>query len=89
MSEADQSAYGATVNATRLAVELGEKVRDARETLHLSQRELAARMGRSPAVVSRLESGGVGSSMVTLQRAVDALDLTIDKKLQEIGRAHV
>jgi transcriptional regulator with XRE-family HTH domain len=65
--------------ASRLDV--GEKVRDAREAAGLSQRELAARMGTSQAAVARLEVGGVGATLTTLQRMAAALDLKVTVEL--------
>ena len=63
--------------ATRLAITVGEQIRDAREAAGLTQRELAARMGTSQAAVARLESGGVGATLTTLQRVATALDLRV------------
>jgi transcriptional regulator with XRE-family HTH domain len=86
MSAADRATYDATANATRLALDVGEKVRDAREAARLSQRELASRMGTSQAAVARLEAGGVGATLTTLQRVSDALKLTIDVELRPQAR---
>ena len=47
MSAAQRAEFDATYAATKLALEVGEQVRDARETAGLSQRELASRMGTS------------------------------------------
>ena len=47
----------------------------AREAAGLSQRELARRMGTSQAAIDRLESGGVGATLTTLQRVATALGL--------------
>ena len=54
----------------RLAAEVGERVRAAREQAGLSQRELAERMGTSQAAIARLEAGGVGATLTTLHRVV-------------------
>ena len=59
----------------RLAAEVGEQVRTAREAAGLSQRALAERMGTSQAAIGRLQAGRVGATLTALQR--------------EIGRAHV
>ena len=65
-----------------LALEVGEQVRDARETAGLSQRELAARMGTSQAAIARLEAGGVGATLTTLQKVATALQLEVSVLLR-------
>ncbi len=77
MAPAQRAAFDQTYGATRLALEVGEKVRDAREAAGLNQRDLAARMGTSQAAVARLEAGGVGATLTTLQKVATALDLKI------------
>ena len=67
--------------ATRLALDVGEKVRNAREAAGLSQRELASRMRTSQAAVARLEAGGVGATLTTLQKVAAALDLKVTVQL--------
>ena len=59
----------------------GERLRSAREAAGLSQRDLAKRMSTSQAAVARLEAGGVGSTLTTLQRVADALGLAISVDL--------
>ena len=79
---ADQRAvFDEAYEATRLALDVGEKVRDAREAAGLTQRELASRMGTSQAAVARLEAGGVGATLTTLQKVAAALDLKITVEL--------
>jgi ribosome-binding protein aMBF1 (putative translation factor) len=68
--------------ASRLAIEVGEKIRDAREAAGLSQRELARRMGTSQAAIARLEAGGVGATLTTLQRVAHALNLRLTVDLR-------
>ncbi len=65
----ERAEFDAADDATRLAIEVGEQIRDAREEAGLSQRDLAARMGSSQAAVARLEAGGVGSTLTTLHSA--------------------
>ena len=77
MSPAERAEFDATYAATKLALEVGEQVRDARETAGLSQRELAARMGTSQAAIARLEAGGVGATLTTLQKVATALNLEV------------
>lgn len=81
MSAADRAAYDAAASATHLALDVGEKIRDAREAASLSQRELASRMGTSQAAVARLEAGGVGATLTTLQKVAAALDLKVTVEL--------
>ena len=68
MSDDERAEFDETYEATRLALEVGERVRDAREAAGLSQRELAARMSTSQAAVARLEGGGTGATLTTLQK---------------------
>ncbi|HMR97255.1 MAG TPA: helix-turn-helix transcriptional regulator [Microthrixaceae bacterium] len=77
MSEAELAEFDATYAATKLALEVGEQVRDAREAAGLTQRELASRMGTSQAAIARLEAGGVGATLTTLQKVATALNLEV------------
>ncbi|MDH4307996.1 MAG: helix-turn-helix domain-containing protein [Acidimicrobiia bacterium] len=77
MSAEERAVFDEEYATVKLALEVGEKIRDAREAAGLSQRELAARMGTSQAAVARLEAGGVGATLTTLQRVAAALDLTV------------
>ena len=77
MTDGERSDLDEAYEATRLALDVSEKVRDARESAGLSQRELAARMDTSQAAVARLEAGGVGATLTTLQKVATALDLKV------------
>lgn len=81
MTTDERAIFDETYAATRLAIDVGDRVRNAREAAGLSQRELAARMGTSQAAVARLEAGGVGATLTTLQKVAGALDLTITIEL--------
>jgi transcriptional regulator with XRE-family HTH domain len=64
---------------TRAAVEhnlaLGQLIHDLRTEAGLTQRELAARMGTTQSVISRLEEGGGARNRIdTLARVATALD---------------
>ncbi len=85
MSDDERAEFDETYEATRLALEVGERVRDAREAAGLSQRELAARMSTSQAAVARLEAGGTGATLTTLQKVASALDLTVSIELTAAG----
>jgi ribosome-binding protein aMBF1 (putative translation factor) len=81
-SPAERAAFDETYAAAALAIRVGEQIRDARERAGLSQRDLAGRMGTSQAAIARLEAGGVGATLTTLQRAASALDLNITVELR-------
>jgi ribosome-binding protein aMBF1 (putative translation factor) len=81
MTPEENAVFDSTYESTRLAIEVGDKVRDAREAAGISQRELATRMGTSQAAVARLEAGGVGATLTTLQKVAAALDLKISIEL--------
>ena len=66
----------------QLAVDVGERVRAAREGAGLSQRELAARMGTSQAAIARLEAGGVGATLTTLHRVAVAVGMELRVELR-------
>jgi transcriptional regulator with XRE-family HTH domain len=82
MSAAERAEYDRAYDAAQLAAEVGERVRAAREAAGLSQRELAARMGTSQAAIARLEAGGVGATLTTLQRVAAALGLELNVELR-------
>ena len=81
MTPEERSRTDAASAVMRFAFDVGDKVRDAREHAGLSQRELASRMGMSQAVVARLEAGGVGVTLMTLQKVATALDLKVTVEL--------
>ena len=80
MTSAERAEFDEALATARLAIDVGEKVREAREAAGLSQRELAVRMSTSQAAVARLEAGGTSATLTTLQKAAAALglELTID-----------
>ena len=81
-SATERAAFDETYAAVALAIRVGEQIRDAREAAGLSQRDLAERMQTSQAAIARLEAGGVGATLTTLQRAATALDLSITVELR-------
>lgn len=82
MSDTERAQYESAYAAAALAAEVGERVREAREAAGLSQRQLARRMGTSQAAVDRLEAGGVGATLTTLQRVATALGLQVSIELR-------
>ncbi|HEY3316682.1 MAG TPA: helix-turn-helix transcriptional regulator [Bacillota bacterium] len=55
---------------------LGEKVRLTRESLGLSQKELANRTGLSPAMITQVESGLVQPSLKTVEKLAGSLGVS-------------
>ena len=82
MSAEERAEYDRAYAEAKLAAEVGERIRAAREEAGLSQRELAARMGTSQAAVARLEAGGVGATLTTLHRVASALSLKLSIELR-------
>lgn len=82
MSDAERAEYEQAYAEARLAAEVGERIRMAREAAGVSQRELARRMSTSQAAIVRLEAGGVGATLTTLQRAAAALGLEVSVELR-------
>jgi len=85
MTIAERAAFDEAIASARLAIEVGEKVREAREAVGLSQRELAARMSTSQAAVARLEAGGTSATLTTLHKAAAALGLELSIDLAPAG----
>lgn len=81
LSDSESAEFDEALAAARLALQVGEMVRDAREAAGLSQRQLATRMSTSQAAVARLEAGGTSATLTTLQKAAAALDMTITVNL--------
>lgn len=77
MTSAERAEFDEELAAARLALKVGEKVREAREAAGLSQRELAVRMSTSQAAVARLEAGGTSATLTTLHKAATALGLRL------------
>jgi ribosome-binding protein aMBF1 (putative translation factor) len=82
MTNAERAEYDRAYAEASLAAEVGERIHDAREAAGISQRELARRMGTSQAAINRLESGGVGATLTTLQRVATALGLEVNVELR-------
>jgi ribosome-binding protein aMBF1 (putative translation factor) len=82
MTIEERKDYDRAYAEAQLAAEVGERIQTAREAAGLSQRELARRMGTSQAAIDRLESGGVGATLTTLQRVATALGLEVNVELK-------
>ena len=73
--------YDRAYRAAALAASIGEQIRAFREEASLTQRQLADQMGTSQAAIARLEAGGVGATVTTLQRIADTLGLSLTVEL--------
>ena len=73
----EQVAFNQAHESTHLALDIGEKLRDAREAAGLSQRDLAGRAGIGQSVLARLEAGHVGATITTIQQVATALRLRV------------
>lgn len=83
----EQAAFIRSHESTRLALAIGDKLRDAREAAGLSQRNLAARAGISHAALARVEAGHVGTTLATLQTVSAELGLRVKVTFSEARSA--
>ncbi|MDE0368568.1 MAG: helix-turn-helix transcriptional regulator [bacterium] len=81
MSAEERGKFHEALAAARLALEVGQKIRDAREAAELTQRDLATLMSTSQAAVARLEAGGTSPTLTTLNKAAAALNMTLTVNL--------
>jgi XRE family transcriptional regulator, regulator of sulfur utilization len=68
---------------------LGTRVRALREGMGLSLRELAARTGVSPPMLSQVERGETSPTLTVAERIADGLELTLSQLLRLDERGHV
>ncbi len=61
-----------------LAFYTGKIIEDARKQAHISQAELARRIGTDRAYVSRIESGKIEPKVSTFYRIINAIGMKID-----------
>jgi ribosome-binding protein aMBF1 (putative translation factor) len=73
----ERAAFNQAHESTRLALGIGEKLRDAREAAGLSQRDLAARVGIGQAALARVEAGHVAATLTTIQKVATELGLRV------------
>lgn len=81
MTSTERAEFDEAYEAARLALDVGDRIREAREAAGLTQRDLATRMGTSQAAVARLEAGGTAATLTTLQKVAAALDLKVTVEL--------
>ena len=77
MTSSERTEFDDAFAAARLAIEIGEKISEAREAAGCSQRELAERMSTNQAAVARLEAGSTTATLATLQKAAAALGVEL------------
>ena len=66
--------------------EMGDRLRAARRSHHLSLRELAKRLGVSPSLISQIETGRAQPSVSTLYAIAAELNVSLDELLFNDGR---
>jgi DNA-binding XRE family transcriptional regulator len=77
--------YGAPGTESRLAAEenayayfTGQLIEEARKKAHLTQEELAKRVGSNKSCISRIETGKTEPKVSTFYRIAGALGLSVD-----------
>ncbi len=73
------------ITATKLL--LGQNARRVRRVRHLTQGDVASRMGCDPAGVVRLEKGRANPTIATLAKLCTSLDVGIETLLEGAPRA--
>jgi len=68
-------------------LEMGERLREARQARRLSLRALADRLGVSPSLISQIETGRANPSVSTLYAIANELDVSLDELLFNDRRA--
>jgi len=63
--------------------EVGERIRDRRQSLNMSVRELARRLTLSPSLISQIERGKATPSVATLYAITTELKLSLDELFSE------
>jgi transcriptional regulator with XRE-family HTH domain len=66
--------------------EIGDRLRAARRSHHLSLRELAKRLGVSPSLISQIETGRAQPSVSSLYAIAAELNVSLDELLFNDGR---
>jgi transcriptional regulator with XRE-family HTH domain len=74
-------ALGSVRNGRPDYPEIGDRLRTRRQELGLSLRDLAARLGVSPSLISQIERGRANPSVSTLYALVSELDISLDDLL--------
>src|SRR5471032_2479934 len=69
----------ATLGRQSLRDDLGQRLRKAREEKKIGLRELARRMGVSPSLISKIETGKTEPSINTLFAIVSELELSVNE----------
>ena len=68
--------------------EVGDRIRDRRQSLDMSVRELARRLTLSPSLISQIELGSATPSVGTLYAIINELNMSLDELfLEEPARA--
>jgi ribosome-binding protein aMBF1 (putative translation factor) len=70
-------------NKYKLSFEIAEMVMDARVKKHMSQKELAKRVGTKQPGIARLESGDVLPSLTLLKKVAKALEVELKLQFEE------
>lgn len=66
----------------KILKDLGNKVRERRIELGISQKELGLRVNKDQQAINRLETGGINPSYIHLLEVCTGLNLTIDELLK-------
>ena len=65
------------MSANSLQINVGKQIQKLRESKGISQQDLAAKCNFEKSNMSRLEAGKVNSTLSTLEKVANALDITL------------
>ena len=81
----ERDAFERKVDEAVHAYRVGEAIKQARESMHLTQAQLGEKMGVQKSQISRLESGK-SITLASMMRAFKALGVQMALDMQGVGR---
>ena len=81
--EGQDKAKALEAGATALSGQLGRTVQRLRKAYNLSLSELSEQAGVAKSIISQIERNETNPTLATIWRLAQALDVSIDKVLQE------
>lgn len=68
-----------------ISSEIGTRIRNYRNQLHISQEELAERCGLHPTYIGQLERGEKNATLESIEKVASGLTISLDRLFENIG----